>query len=55
MSCDYPIMSRHTCYNLWALKILVGMDVAGPERKVDAHAEQQQVATAPHHVDSGKT
>ena len=43
---------NHTCNDLGTLKILIGMKIAGGERKVDAHQQQEQVDAPPDHLES---
>jgi hypothetical protein len=37
-----------TSYDLGALEVLVGVQVAGRQGKVDAHEDQQEVDSSPH-------
>lgn len=37
-----------TCYDLWTLKVFIGMKIAWRQRKIDADQQQQQVAAPPH-------
>ena len=41
-------MAGRTCDDLGALEVLVGVQVAGRQGKVDAHENQQEVASPPH-------
>lgn len=53
MSCE-PLLQCHaqgaflTCYDLWALEVFVGVEIARRQGKVDAHADEQEVDSPPH-------
>lgn len=45
---DGAYEGQRTCDDLRALKVLVRMQIARRQRKVDAHENQQEVGPAPH-------
>lgn len=43
-----PEHGKHTGYNLWSLEVLIWMNVAGRNSKVESHCQQEEVGTSPH-------
>ena len=39
---------KHTGNDLWSLEILIGMNVAGRNSKVESYCQQQEVSASPH-------
>lgn len=39
---------KHTGNDLWTLEILIGMNVAWRNSKVESHCQQQEVGASPH-------
>jgi hypothetical protein len=39
---------RHASDNLWALKVLIGVEIAGRQGEVKAHKDQKQIDSSPH-------
>lgn len=39
---------QHTCDNLWSLKVLIWVDVAGRQSQVEAQNNQKEVDSSPH-------
>ena len=38
----------HTCDNLWALKVLVRMNIAGGQSQVETQKDQKEICSSPH-------
>jgi len=44
--------AQHTCDNLWTLKVLVRVDIAGGQSQVEAQDDQKEICSSPHNFGS---